>query len=182
MRGRFPAFPWLSLPHRGGYSSSGCPICVSENPRALQHQPACRGAHSPLYTLARGGDAPGGDMTERDRDVDVVVIGMGPGGEHVADTLAGAGLMVAGVEDRLVGGECPYWGCVPSKMMIRAANLIAEARRIEGIAGHSTVAPDWAPVARRIREEATDYWDDKVAVDRFVGKGGRFIRGSARLT
>ncbi len=51
-------------------------------------------------------------MTERDRDVDVVVIGMGPGGEWAANTLAETGLVVAGVEARLVGGECPYWGCV----------------------------------------------------------------------
>jgi len=108
-------------------------------------------------------------MTERDRDVDVVVIGMGPGGEHAAGTLAEAGLVVAGVEDRLLGGECPYWGCVPSKMMIRAANLIMEGRRVNGMAGVARVDPDWAPVARRIRDEATDDWDDKAAVDRFTG-------------
>jgi pyruvate/2-oxoglutarate dehydrogenase complex dihydrolipoamide dehydrogenase (E3) component len=114
--------------------------------------------------------------------VDVVVVGLGVGGEEVGGKLAEAGLSVVGIERRLVGGECPYWGCVPSKMMIRAANLLAEARRIDGMAGSATVSPDWAPVARRIREEATDYWDDKVAVDRFVGKGGTFVRGTGRLT
>ncbi len=119
-------------------------------------------------------------MTER--AVDVVVVGMGPGGEDAAERLAAAGLSVAGVDDRLVGGECPYWGCVPSKMMIRAANLLAEANRIPGMAGAATVRPDWAPVARRIRVEATDDWDDKVAVDRFTGKGGLFFRGHGRLT
>jgi pyruvate/2-oxoglutarate dehydrogenase complex dihydrolipoamide dehydrogenase (E3) component len=67
-------------------------------------------------------------------------------------------------------------------MMIRAANALAEARRIDGLAGTAQVQPDWAPVARRIREEATDTWDDRVAVERFEGKGGRFIRGSGRLT
>jgi hypothetical protein len=96
-------------------------------------------------------------------ETDVVVIGMGPGGEDAAGRLAEAGLQVTGVEARLVGGECPYWGCVPSKMMIRAANLLAEARRVPGLAGASTVEPDWDPVARRIRQEATDSWDDKVA-------------------
>ncbi len=121
-------------------------------------------------------------MTERDRDVDVVVIGMGPGGEHAAGTLAEAGLVVAGVEDRLVGGECPYWGCVPSKMMIRAANLIMEGNRVNGMAGTARVDPDWTPVARRIRDEATDDWDDKVAVDRFTGKGGIFVRGHGRIS
>ncbi|SCL58901.1 Pyruvate/2-oxoglutarate dehydrogenase complex, dihydrolipoamide dehydrogenase (E3) component [Micromonospora citrea] len=113
--------------------------------------------------------------------VDVVVVGLGVGGEEVAGRLAEAGLTVVGVERDLVGGECPYWGCVPSKMMIRAANAIAEARRIDGLAGAAEVRPDWAPVAKRIREEATDTWDDTVAVERFTGKGGRFVRGSARL-
>jgi pyruvate/2-oxoglutarate dehydrogenase complex dihydrolipoamide dehydrogenase (E3) component len=112
---------------------------------------------------------------------EVVVIGMGPGGEDVAGRLAEAGLDVVGVERQLVGGECPYWGCVPSKMMIRAANLLAEARRIPGMAGDATVRPDWAPVAQRIRDEATDDWDDRVAVERFEAKGGRFLRGEGRI-
>jgi pyruvate/2-oxoglutarate dehydrogenase complex dihydrolipoamide dehydrogenase (E3) component len=113
--------------------------------------------------------------------VDVVVIGMGPGGEEVAGSLAEAGLEVVGVESGLVGGECPYWGCVPSKMMVRAANLVAEARRIPGMAGQVTVEPDWKPVASRIREEATDSWNDEVAVERFRGKGGYLARGQGRL-
>ena len=114
-------------------------------------------------------------------EVDVVVVGLGVGGEEVAGRLAEAGLTVVGIEHRLVGGECPYWGCIPSKMMIRAANSLAEARRVPGLAGSATVDPDWTPVAKRIREEATDDWDDKVAVERFTGKGGRFIRGFGRL-
>ncbi len=112
---------------------------------------------------------------------DVVVIGMGPGGEDVAGRLAEAGLDVVGIEKELLGGECPYWGCVPSKMMIRASNLIAEARRVPGIAGDVSVTPDWAPVARRIRAEATDDWNDRAAVERFEAKGGRFVRGAGRL-
>ncbi|MCG5219459.1 dihydrolipoyl dehydrogenase family protein [Streptosporangium sp. KLBMP 9127] len=113
------------------------------------------------------------------RDFDVVVLGMGPGGEEVAGRLAEAGLSVAGVEAGLVGGECPYWGCVPSKMMVRAAGMLAEARRIPGTA---TVVPDWAPVALRIREEATTYWDDKIAVARFTGLGGHLVRGAGTIT
>jgi pyruvate/2-oxoglutarate dehydrogenase complex dihydrolipoamide dehydrogenase (E3) component len=66
-------------------------------------------------------------------------------------------------------------------MMIRAADLLAEGRRIPGMAGESTVTADWAPVAKRIREDATDSWDDKVAADRFAGKGGRLIRAEGRL-
>jgi len=112
--------------------------------------------------------------------VDVVVLGMGPGGEAVAGRLAEAGLDVVGIDGTLVGGECPYWGCVPSKMMIRAADLLAEARRVPGMAGTADVVPDWTPVARRIRA-ATDNWDDAVAVERFESKGGRFVRGTGRL-
>lgn len=113
--------------------------------------------------------------------VDVVVVGLGVGGEEVAGRLAEAGLNVVGIERDLVGGECPYWGCIPSKMMIRAANALAEARRVDGLAGTAQVQPDWAPVAKRIREEATDTWDDTVAVRRFTDRGGRFVRGSGRL-
>ena len=112
---------------------------------------------------------------------DVVIIGMGPGGEDIAGRLAEAGVDVVGIEARLVGGECPYWGCVPSKMMIRAANSLAEARRVWEFAGSSAVNADWAPVAQRIRAEATDDWNDRVAVERFANKGGRFVRGRGRL-
>lgn len=116
-----------------------------------------------------------------DTHVDVVVVGMGVAGEAVAGELASAGLEVLGVESRLVGGECPYWGCIPSKMMVRAAGLIAETRRVAGLAGKANVTPDWGQVADRIRQEATDDWDDQVAVDRFTGQGGHFVRGRAAL-
>lgn len=114
-------------------------------------------------------------------EVDVVVIGMGPGGEDVAGHLAESGLSVVGIDELLVGGECPYWGCIPSKMMIRAANLLAEGRRIHGMAGTAQVTADWSPVAARIRNEATDNWNDQVAVERFEGKGGQFVRGTGRM-
>ncbi|WP_311733590.1 hypothetical protein [Actinoplanes lutulentus] len=65
---------------------------------------------------------------------------------------------------------------------MRAGSALAEARRIPGLAGSATVEPDWAPVAKRIRDEATDDWNDKVAVDRFTGKGGIFVRGTATIT
>lgn len=112
---------------------------------------------------------------------EVIVLGMGPGGEDAAERLAVAGLDVVGIDAELVGGECPYWGCVPSKMMIRAADLLAEAGRVTSMAGGATVSPDWTPVARRIREEATDDWDDTVAAERFEEKGGRLVRGWGRL-
>jgi pyruvate/2-oxoglutarate dehydrogenase complex dihydrolipoamide dehydrogenase (E3) component len=117
-------------------------------------------------------------VTER---VDVIVLGMGVGGEEVAECVAGEGLSVIGIEEHLVGGECPYYGCVPTKMMIRADDMLAEGRRIPGFSGTSAITPDWRPVARRIREVATDNWDDRVAVERFENKGGKFVRGKGRF-
>ncbi len=114
--------------------------------------------------------------------VDVIVLGMGTGGEDLGLQLAEAGLDVVGIEAQLLGGECAYWACIPSKMMIRAANLLQEARRVDGVAGRAEVTPDWAPVASRIREEASGDWDDSIAVARFEGSGGRFVRGHGRLT
>lgn len=117
-------------------------------------------------------------MAER---VDAIVLGMGVGGEEVAGSLAEQGLKVVGIESHLVGGECPYYGCIPTKMMIRADDMLAEGRRIPGFAGRATVAPDWSPVAERIRKVATDNWDDRVAVERFERKGGHFVRGAGKL-
>jgi pyruvate/2-oxoglutarate dehydrogenase complex dihydrolipoamide dehydrogenase (E3) component len=116
------------------------------------------------------------------QDVDVVVIGLGPGGELAAGLLADAGLDVVGVEARLVGGECPYWACVPTKMMIRASDALAEARRVRELAGSAQVQPDWAPVAARIRRDATDDWDDAVAVQRLEDQGARVVHGRGRIT
>ncbi|QNN52546.1 dihydrolipoyl dehydrogenase family protein [Nocardioides mesophilus] len=117
-----------------------------------------------------------------EREVDVVVVGLGPGGEALATRLAQGGLEVVGVDRRLVGGECPYYGCIPSKMMLHAAGLVATARRVDGHAGHATVAPDWSPVHARIRDEATTDWNDQVAVDRLEKAGVTFVRGDARLS
>ncbi|MCX2730333.1 NAD(P)/FAD-dependent oxidoreductase [Saccharopolyspora sp. NFXS83] len=115
-------------------------------------------------------------------EVDAVVIGMGPGGEDVAGRLATAGLDVVAVESRLVGGECPYYACIPTKMMVRAADALGEARRVPELAGSATVRPDFTPVADRIRDEATTGWDDTAAVERFERTGGRLVRGRGRIT
>lgn len=66
---------------------------------------------------------------------DVVVVGLGPGGEHAATELAEAGMDVVAIDERLVGGECPYYGCVPTKMMIAAATALREGARIDRLAG-----------------------------------------------
>jgi pyruvate/2-oxoglutarate dehydrogenase complex dihydrolipoamide dehydrogenase (E3) component len=114
-------------------------------------------------------------------DFDLIVLGIGPGGEELAGKVAAAGRSVLGVDPHLVGGECPYYGCIPSKMILRAAGTLAESRRVNQLAGSASDQPDFAPVAKRIREEATDDWNDQVAVDRLESKGATIQRGAGRL-
>ncbi|WP_139978719.1 dihydrolipoyl dehydrogenase family protein [Nocardioides litoris] len=112
---------------------------------------------------------------------DAVVVGLGPGGEALATALAKAGRRVLAVDKHLVGGECPYYGCIPSKMMLRAADALAEARRADTLAGDVSVTASWAPVARRVSEEATAGWDDTAAVRRLEDAGAEVLHGVARL-
>ena len=97
--------------------------------------------------------------------------------------MGSAGWSVLGVDQRLVGGECPYFGCIPSKMMLRGAEVLTEARRVHGLAGE---ADGHARTSARSRNgsarEATDNWDDQVAVERFERQPARpFARGTGRL-
>jgi pyruvate/2-oxoglutarate dehydrogenase complex dihydrolipoamide dehydrogenase (E3) component len=121
-------------------------------------------------------------FSKRKSEVDVIILGVGTCGEDLALQLLGAGLSVVGIEANLVGGECPYWACLPSKMMIRAAHTLQEARRVPKLAGQAVVTPDWNPVAARIRAEATGGWEDSVAVARFESRGGHLVHGWGRLT
>lgn len=114
-------------------------------------------------------------------DVDVVVLGLGPGGEYAAQKLAEAGLDVVGIDRDLVGGECPFYGCIPSKMMVRAADSLAEAQRVEALAGQAEVTPDWGAVAERIDKQATNHWRDDAHVERLEEAGVRIVRGHGRL-
>ena len=107
--------------------------------------------------------------------------GTRPGRGARRQKLARAGLSVVGLDRRLVGGECPYYGCIPSKMMIRAAR---RARR--GETGRRTwpATPRSArlgTVATRIRDEATDDWDDGSRSSGWRTAGARFVRGHGRL-
>jgi pyruvate/2-oxoglutarate dehydrogenase complex dihydrolipoamide dehydrogenase (E3) component len=113
---------------------------------------------------------------------DVIVLGLGPGGGEVAERLAEAGQRVLGIESHLVGGECPYYGCIPSKMIVRAAATLSEAGRVNQLAGSAETTPDYRKPADRIRTEATDDWNDQVAVDRLRKLGGHFVRGFGRIT
>src|SRR6478609_10139922 len=114
-------------------------------------------------------------------EVDLVVIGTGPGGEALATGAAKAGLTVVAVDKHLVGGECPYYGCIPTKMMVRGSDVVAEVRRAAAVAGEATITPSWAAVHRRIDDEATTHWDDTIAVDRLKDAGATVHHGVARL-
>ncbi|QBR91361.1 dihydrolipoyl dehydrogenase family protein [Nocardioides euryhalodurans] len=114
-------------------------------------------------------------------EVDVVVVGLGPGGEYAAQKLAEAGLDVVGIDRDLVGGECPFYGCIPSKMMIRAADALGEARRVDELAGSAEVSPDWSAVATRIDKQATNHWQDDSHVERLEEAGVRIVRGDGVL-
>lgn len=116
-----------------------------------------------------------------EKNVDVVVIGLGPGGEYAAQKLAEAGLSVVGVEKALVGGECPFYGCIPSKMIIRAADTIAEARRAVTLGAEVEVTPDWDLVATRIDKQATNHWNDESHTTRLEEAGVEIVRGHGRL-
>ena len=112
---------------------------------------------------------------------DVVVLGVGTCGEDLALQLLDAGLDVVGVEAALVGGECPYWACLPSKRMIRASNLVADVGRANGVAGELAAEPNWPLLAEQVRAEVTGDRDDASAVKRFTMRGGTLIKGRGRL-
>ena len=112
---------------------------------------------------------------------DVVVLGLGPGGQGLATSLAEAGVDTVGVEMHLVGGECPFYGCTPSKLMIRAADHVAMVHRADRLAGPSTVTPDWSRPAGRITDEATKGWTDDANAKALQESGVRLVRGHGRL-
>jgi pyruvate/2-oxoglutarate dehydrogenase complex dihydrolipoamide dehydrogenase (E3) component len=111
---------------------------------------------------------------------DLIVLGLGVAGIEVAQHAAGAGLAVTAVEGNLVGGECPYWGCIPSKVMVRAGDTLAEAARVVGLAGDVTISPNWAPVAHRTRE-TTNAWSDAATAKSLQKRGVTLLRGTGTI-
>lgn len=111
---------------------------------------------------------------------DVIVLGAGPAGEVAAGRLADAGLEVALVERHLVGGECSFYGCMPSKALLRPAQALAEARRIPGAAEAVTGTVDAAAVLAR-RDEVIHDLDDSVQLSWIEERGITLVRGTAAL-
>jgi pyruvate/2-oxoglutarate dehydrogenase complex dihydrolipoamide dehydrogenase (E3) component len=113
-------------------------------------------------------------------DLDVVVVGAGPAGESIAGRCAEGGLAVAVVERELIGGECSYWGCIPSKTLIRPGDVIAAARRVPGANQAITGAID-VDAAFAQRDYMTSNWTDDGQVAWLESIGGRLVRGTGRL-
>lgn len=113
-------------------------------------------------------------------DYDVVVLGAGPVGQNVADRTRAAGLTVAVVERELVGGECSYWACVPSKALLRPVLALSDACRVDGAREAVSGCISSAGVFGRRNRYVTD-WDDSGQADWVAGIGATLVRGHGRL-
>ena len=115
------------------------------------------------------------------REFDVVCLGAGVAGEAIAAGLRGSGLTLAVVERELVGGECPYWGCIPSKTFLRSGETLSEADRARRLAASRV---DWTVDAHKVRERVL--WmarnlDDTRPAAALQATGATLLRGEGRL-
>ncbi len=111
-------------------------------------------------------------------EFDVIVLGMGPGGEVAASQLLAAGKKVALVERELVGGECAYWACIPSKTLLRPPEAQGAVERAAGVEGSRL---DW-PSTRQQRDTMIRHLDDSKQVDGYRDSGATLLKGAARIT
>ena len=120
-------------------------------------------------------------MTDQGRDFDVIVIGAGPAGEVAAGQLAERGRAVALVERELVGGECSYWACMPSKALLRPGELLDEIGRVPGVADDAPARGIDARVALRRRDEVIHGLSDESQLPWLERRGVTLLRGQARI-
>jgi len=114
-------------------------------------------------------------------DYDVIVIGAGAVGENVADRAVQGGMRTVIVEDALVGGECSYWACMPSKALLRSGTALRAAENVGGAGEAVTGELDVGAVLRR-RDTVTSHWNDDGQVKWLDGAGIDLLRGRARIT
>jgi dihydrolipoamide dehydrogenase len=126
------------------------------------------------------GNGEDGPVTTPDQTYDVIVLGAGSTGENVADIAVRGGLSAVLVEPELVGGECSYWACMPSKVLLRGSEAIAAARAVRGAAAAVTGEQDVAATLAR-RNSFTHDWDDSGQVDWVKSAGIDLVRGTGRL-
>src|SRR3954471_16912455 len=116
----------------------------------------------------------------REHSFDAVVVGAGPAGEVAAARLADGGLKVAVVESHLIGGECSFYACMPSKGLLRPGELLTEVARIPGARAAATGRLDARAVLDR-RDEIIHDLDDSVQLPWLEDKGIALFRGHARF-
>ncbi len=112
-------------------------------------------------------------------EYDVIVIGARAVGENAADRVVKAGLTAALVESDLIGGECSYWACTPSKALLRATEILAEAHSVPGAAQAATGAQDVSKTLER-RNGFTSNWSDGGQAKLVAGAGSDLFRGAGR--
>ncbi|MGY1814769.1 dihydrolipoyl dehydrogenase family protein [Blastococcus sp. SYSU D00820] len=118
--------------------------------------------------------------SQGEKTYDVIVLGAGSTGENVADIVVRGGLSAVLVESELVGGECSYWACMPSKALLRGTEALAAARAVSGAAAAVTGEQDVAATLAR-RDSFTSNWDDSGQVQWVQGAGIDLVRGAGRL-
>ncbi|GAB3810653.1 NAD(P)/FAD-dependent oxidoreductase [Tessaracoccus terricola] len=114
-------------------------------------------------------------------EFDLIVIGAGSTGENVADRAARGGLSVAIVENSLVGGDCSYWACMPSKALLRPGEALRAAEGVDGAAAAVTGGLDVGAVLAR-RDSFVSEWDDASQVEWLESAGITLVRGTGRIT